>query len=60
MSIEMDNPQTLQEKIDAASNLVAQIGLALNIGDVSHAKNAQKKALDLLMSVLMSGELDTE
>ncbi len=56
----MDNPQTLQEKIDAASNLVAQIGLALNIGDVSHAKNAQKKALDLLMSVLMSGELDTE
>lgn len=33
MSIEMENPETVVEKIDAASNYVAQIRLALMTGD---------------------------
>lgn len=53
MSIEMDNPQSKLEKIDAASNLIGQIGIALAIGDVEHAKQCQKKSMNLLMSVLM-------
>ena len=54
MSIEMDNPQSKLEKIDAASNLIAQIGIALTIGDIEHAKQCQKKSLNLLMSALMA------
>lgn len=44
----MDNPETLAGKIDAAWNYVEQIGLALNIGDVTHAKKAKVEAARLL------------
>ncbi len=53
----MDNPKTNLEKLDAASNYVAQIGIALNIRDINHAQDCQKKALKLMMEILMS---DTE
>lgn len=48
MSIEMNNPESLPGKIDAAWNCVEQIGLALNIGDVPHAKKAKEDAARLL------------
>jgi hypothetical protein len=49
MSIEMENPETLLGKMDAALNLVEQIGLALSVGDIAHAKEAKEKASRLLM-----------
>ncbi len=48
MSIEIENPETLVGKIDAAANLIEQIGLALSIGDINHAKQAKESAARLL------------
>lgn len=48
MSINIDNPKTTLEKMDAASNYVAQIQIALVAGDISHAKLAAEKASRLL------------
>jgi hypothetical protein len=52
MSIEMENPTTLVEKVDAASNHVAQIRLALMTGDKNHALAAVDKAGELLFDAL--------
>jgi hypothetical protein len=56
MSIEMNNPETLVGKIDAAWNNVEQIGLALSIGDVSHAQKAKSEAARLLSLALEQAE----
>lgn len=48
MSIEMENPTTLLEKIDAASNYVAQAILANMRGDRQHVSFALEKAQELL------------
>ncbi len=62
MSIEMKNPETLVGKIDAAWNNVEQIGLALSIGDVAHAKTAKSEASRLLSLAMdqMEPESDVE
>jgi hypothetical protein len=52
MSIEMDNPKTVAEKIDAAANLVEQMYLSHNIGDNEHFKKVHKKAGDLLFAAM--------
>ena len=58
MSIEIDNPKTLLGKVDAAHNLVAQIRIALAVGDISHAKVSQEKADKLLFEALQEmGEM---
>jgi hypothetical protein len=52
MSIEMDNPKTVAEKIDAAANLVEQMNLAHMIKDEAKFKEAHKKAGRLLFNAL--------
>lgn len=37
MSIEMDNPKTVYEKVDAAANYVEQIRIAIAVGDIKRA-----------------------
>lgn len=46
----MENPQTVAEQIDAASNYVAQIRLALMVGDKERAMNAVENASRLLFN----------
>lgn len=52
MSIEMNNPKTVAEKIDAAANLVEQMNLAHMIKDESRFKQAHQKAGQLLFDAL--------
>ena len=52
MSIEMENPTTILEKVDAASNLVEQMYLAHMIKDEKHFEEAHKKAGELLSDVI--------
>lgn len=56
MSINMKDPQTLMEKLDAASNYVAQITLALRMGDRSHASQCADKAGCLLFEAMRIAE----
>ena len=44
MSIEMDNPQTVLEKLDAISNLVEQMFMAHTIRDEEYFKEVHRKA----------------
>jgi len=46
----MKNPITVLEKIDAAANHVAQIRLALMVGDKAHALQAVENAERLLFN----------
>jgi hypothetical protein len=48
MSIELENPETVLGKVDAAWNYVEQIRLALNIGDTAHAMTCVSNAAILL------------
>ena len=48
MSIEMDNPKSLLEKIDAAANLVQQMYLAHIIRDETKFKDVHAQATTLL------------
>lgn len=48
MSIEMENPKTLLEKVDAAANWVQQMYLSHMIHDEVKFKEAHKKATELL------------
>jgi hypothetical protein len=48
MSIEMNNPKTLLEKVDAAANLVEQMYLAHMMKDDKTFDKAHKKAGTLL------------
>ncbi len=52
MSIEMRNPKTAEEKIDAASNLVEQMYLAHMIHDEVKFKEAYQRAGQLLFDAL--------
>jgi hypothetical protein len=54
MSIEIKTPETLAGKIDAAWNCVEQIGLALSIGDITHARHAKDEAARLLSLAMES------
>lgn len=52
MSIEMKNPKTVAEKIDAAANLVEQMNMAHMIRDEAHFKKAHQQAGDLLFKAM--------
>lgn len=52
MSTEMENPKTLLEKVDAASNLVGQMYLAHKIKDEKTFEEAHKKAGELLAEAI--------
>lgn len=56
MSINLENPETLQGKIDAAANFVAQIRLALMIGDKARAQGSVENAERLLAGALDMAE----
>ncbi len=56
MSIEMENPKTLVELIDASANLVAQIRLAMATKDNGHATKCVDRASELLALALESAE----
>ena len=47
-SVEMENPKTVMEKIDAAHNLVEQIRIANIIRDFSHVEECVERASNLL------------
>jgi hypothetical protein len=51
MSIEMKNPKSVLEKVEAAANLVAQIQLANMTGDTAHIKCSAEAAGELLFEV---------
>ncbi|HYF69107.1 MAG TPA: hypothetical protein VD884_13280 [Ohtaekwangia sp.] len=59
MSIEMENPQTIAEKIDAAANLVEQMYLSHMIRDEKKFRESHKQAGDLLFAAMRQLE-DTE
>lgn len=52
MSIEMDNPQTVIEKIDAASNLIEQMVIAHMVKDEQRFRSAHTRASELLLDAL--------
>lgn len=59
MSIEMENPKTLLEKVDAAANYVQQMYLSHMISDEAKFKEAHKKATELLGdAVEMADEIE--
>lgn len=40
MSIELDNPKTVYDKVDAAANYVEQIRIAIAVGDIKRANQS--------------------
>jgi hypothetical protein len=44
MSINLDNPETVLGKVDAAANFVSQIRLALMVGNKEHVMRAVEQA----------------
>lgn len=61
MSIEMENPKTLMEKIDAAANLVEQMNMAHMIKDEAHFKKCHQKAGQFLFDAMRKlEELDID
>jgi hypothetical protein len=42
--VEIDNPKTVYEKINAAANLVEQMALAKTVGDDQHFNKTKAKA----------------
>jgi len=56
MSIEMDNPVTLLEKIDAAANLLGQVRLSLMMRDYNKADNLLGEAEQLLFQATIQAE----
>lgn len=52
MSIEMENPKTVVEKIDAAANLVEQMNMAHMLRDEAQFKKAHQKAGQFLFDAL--------
>lgn len=49
MSIEMENPKTLLEIVDAAANHVSQCSIALMVGSREHMEIALREANRLLL-----------
>jgi hypothetical protein len=60
MSIEMKNPKTVEEKIDAAANLVEQMYLAHMIHDEVKFKEAHSQAGSFLFDALRQLEEERE
>lgn len=61
MSIEMENPKTLLEKVDAAANWVQQMYLAHMIRDETKFKEAHSKATNLLSDATeMADEIEKQ
>ncbi len=56
MSIEMNNPKTFLEKVDAAANLVEQMYLAHMVKDEQKFKEAHEKASALLFEAIQEIE----
>lgn len=56
MSINLENPQTAFEKIDAAANFVEQMQLAHAIRDEERFKLAHKRAGELLFDAMRQME----
>lgn len=56
MSINLKNPETVMGKVDAATNYVAQIRIALMIGDAQRARRAVEQAERLLFSAMQQIE----
>ena len=54
MSIEMDNPQTLLEKIDTLTNLVEQMLLAHRMRDEQRFNEAHDKAAQIGFEVMQA------
>lgn len=52
MNINLENPNTVLGMVDAAANYVAQIRIALMVGDKSRAMRAIDKAEKLLFDAL--------
>lgn len=52
MSIEIENPKTLTEKIDAAANLVEQMNMAHMMKDEAHFKKCHQKAGKFLFDAM--------
>lgn len=50
MSINLENPETVLGMVDAAANCVAQIRLALMVGDKTRAMHAVEQAERLLFN----------
>lgn len=50
MSINLENPETVLGMVDAAANYVAQIRLALMVGDKARAMHAVEQAERLLFN----------
>jgi hypothetical protein len=60
MSIEMDNPRTTLERVDAAWNYIAQLRLALIAGDRAHAFKCIDEASRLLSVAVEDLQLKEE
>lgn len=60
MSIELESPETVLGKVDAAANYVAQIRLALMIGNKDHAMKAVEQAERLLFNATCQIEEELE
>lgn len=60
MSIEIENPKTVAEKIDAAANLIEQMFLANKIGDQEHFSKVHKKAGQLLFDANRQLEVEND
>lgn len=56
MSINLENPKTLIEKIDAARNFIEQMYLAHSIHDEATFIYAHKRAGDLLFEAQLEAE----
>jgi hypothetical protein len=56
MSIEINNPKTLLEKVDAAANLVEQMFLAHMVKDEKMFSEAHNKASKLLFDACRMAE----
>lgn len=56
MSIEMDNPVTLVEKLDTAANHLAQMGLSLMMNDYHGVKSLLAEATDLLFQAIQQAD----
>lgn len=52
MSIEMDNPKTTLERVDAAWNYIEQIRLAVSLGQYTHVLKCVEEASRLLSVVV--------
>lgn len=60
MSINLENPETVLGKVDAAANYVAQIQLATIIGDQKRVEKAISEAARLLHEAMVQLERESK